>query len=232
MDQIKDAFNKVKEEMNLLKKDITKINQELNNIQNILLELFKSNYFEQNSGEIPSSTHNIENKTIQHINSTHLDIPTHPSTHKLPFKDFKSQNIYTSIGNGGVPTDRQTDRQTDKQEGISSEKPPLDPLIILDQLDNIKKELRLKIKKLTNQEMLVLSYLYQLEDQGYEVTYNSLSVKLHLSESSVRDYIQRIINKGIPLTKEKINNKQIMLHIPYNFKRLASLNTLIHLREL
>ena len=61
--------------------------------------------------------------------------------------------------------------------------------------------------------MLVLSSIYQLEDQGYLVDYPLLSSKLSLSQSSIRDYIQRIINKGFSLSKEKVNNKQIILHI-------------------
>ena len=80
--------------------------------------------------------------------------------------------------------------------------------------------------------MLVLSSIYQLEDQGYLVDYPLLSSKLSLSQSSIRDYIQRIINKGFSLSKEKVNNKQIILHITDEFRQLVSLDTLIKLREL
>ena len=104
--------------------------------------------------------------------------------------------------------------------------------ILLNQLDSLKKEIRLKVKHLTPQEMLVLSSIYQLEDQGYLVDYPLLSSKLSLSQSSIRDYIQRIINKGFSLSKEKVNNKQIILHITDEFRQLVSLDTLIKLREL
>lgn len=104
--------------------------------------------------------------------------------------------------------------------------------LLLDQLDSLKKEIRLKVKRLTPQEMLVLSSIYQLEDQGYLVDYPLLSSKLSLSQSSIRDYIQRIINKGFSLSKEKVNNKQVILHITDEFRQLVSLDTLIKLREL
>ncbi|MEK6890738.1 MAG: hypothetical protein AABX03_01235, partial [Nanoarchaeota archaeon] len=82
------------------------------------------------------------------------------------------------------------------------------------------------------QEMVVLSAIYQFEDEGALIDYAFLASKLTLSESSIRDYIQRIISKGIPLEKEKINNKKILLHIPNDLRRLASLETLLNLRSL
>jgi len=84
---------------------------------------------------------------------------------------------------------------------------------ILENLDNLKKEIRLKFKRLTTQEFKVFSAIYQLEQEQKQVDYTLLSNKLKLSESSIRDYISRIIFKGIPIIKQKINNKQIILHI-------------------
>jgi len=204
-----------------------------------------------------NQTHNLQNQTIRHINQTHPETSTHSSTHIYPLQPLKPQYSHISTGNQGVSTDRQTDRQTDtnhqktqktsqtpqntqqnqtfqtqQQTPQPEQKLEPNPTLILEQLDTIKKELRLKIKRLTNQEMLVLSSIYQFEDQDLIVDYKLLSQKLSLSESSIRDYIKRIISKGIPIIKEKINNKRIILHISANLKQLATLNTLISLREL
>ena len=80
--------------------------------------------------------------------------------------------------------------------------------------------------------MLVFSTIYALEEQYREVDYNKLALKLGLSQSSARDYVQKLINKGIPITKEKLNNKKILLHISPELKKIASLNTIVQLREI
>jgi hypothetical protein len=41
-----------------------------------------------------------------------------------------------------------------------------------------------------------------------------------------------MINKGIPIHKNKINNKKITLSISPDLKKIASLPTIIRLREL
>ena len=217
MDQVKEAFQKVKEDINFLKQEISNIHKELAEIQSSILTLFSETH--QNSNQ-------TNQQTLRHINTTHSNTPTDTSTHKYHFQALKSQNISNSIGNKGVSTDRQTNQQTDRQEILPNSS------FILDQLDNLKRETILKFKHLTNQEMLVFSLIYQLEDQGFLVDYSLLSSNLNLSESSIRDYIQRIISKGIPLEKEKVNNKKIILHISQDLKKLASLDTLIQLREL
>ena len=224
MDYIKEAFDKVKEDTNSLKQNMGDIKKELKEIQLSILRLIK----------LTSSTHKDETPTLRHINKTQKLT----STHKLVFKTFKPQNIHSSTGNQGVSTDRQTDRQTDKtpqnksKMGQIHQNNDLDPSIILSQLDSLKKDIRLKIKRLTTQELLIFSSIYQFEDQGQIVDYSFLSTYLNLSESSIRDYVQRIINKGIPIFKEKINNKRIILHISEDLKKLATLDTLLKLREL
>ncbi|GEM_PF-591344 len=103
---------------------------------------------------------------------------------------------------------------------------------ILSSLDSLKKEIRLKFKRLTNQEILIFSTIYQLEEEGNLVDYHMIAEVLALSESSVRDYVQKIINKGIPVDKEKVNNKRILLAISPDLKKIASLDTIMQLRDL
>jgi hypothetical protein len=154
-----------------------------------------------------------------------------------------SQNLGVSTGNRGVPTDRQTNQQTDQQimssQNIEEKSPNKAPEStfpnvseILANLDNLKKEVRLKFKRLTSQEIQVFSLIYSLEEDGNAVDYKLLSDKMSLSESSLRDYVLKLERKGIPITKEKLNNKRIILHISPDLKKIASLNTILQLRDL
>ncbi|MFA5020253.1 MAG: hypothetical protein WC533_04095 [Candidatus Pacearchaeota archaeon] len=258
MDLIKEAFQKIKYDISCLSNEIVAIKKELSEIQLSILEFTKFNNKiiegvnvkpheypstdRQTDKQTDTSTDNPTlrqiNPTLRQINPTHKGVYINTSTDNYPFKPLKRQYIDVSIGNNGVSTDRQTDRQTDTsthnltQNLEKQQKTATDTTLILEQLDIIKKELRIKIKKLTSQEMLVLSTIYKLEEEGRSVDYSLISEVLTLSESSIRDYIQRIIAKGIPLEKEKLNNKRVILSISRDFKRLASINTLISLREL
>ena len=239
MDPIKDAFNKVKDDFSYLKEEIYDIKKELEEIQLSILNLIKDNFL---SNSIVS-TDRHSNKTVRQINTTDNYFKTDSSTDILLFKGLKELNIESSIGNKGVSTDRQTDRQTDKSsQNISYLKKNLindqfndtnlsTTNTLINQLDLLKQDFKSKFKKLTNQEMLVFSTIYQYDLLDNKIDYTFLAGKLSLSESSIRDYIQRMILKGIPLVKEKINNKKIILHIPEDLKKLASLDTLISLRE-
>lgn len=220
MDPIKEAFIKIKQDILSLKQDIYQIKNQIQTIQ----------------------THNIIQETQQ----------TDNQTHNYNFNTEFTHKIKSSIGNDGVPTDRQTDQQTDKQIQNSSYNPTnkqnshkliinlKDPISqfkraneVLSSLDDVKKEIRLKFKNLTPQEMLVFSTLYSMEEQKIDkITYNILSNQLKLSESSIRDYINKLIKKGIPIEKIRQNNKTILLKISKDLKNIVTLNTILQLREL
>jgi DNA-binding transcriptional regulator LsrR (DeoR family) len=59
-----------------------------------------------------------------------------------------------------------------------------------------------------------------------------ISQKLGLSESSIRDYTHKIIKKGVPLIKIKENNKKVTLSVAQDLKKIASLQTILALRNL
>jgi len=220
MDPIKQAFQKIKQ-------DIDFLFQEIQGIKRTLEELKIA------------STQPQDTSTISHITS----ILPKTSTDNLALESQKSQNLAFSIGNQGVSTDRQTDRQTDRHiqkfaqtQQIQHQTDKISQLQraseILESLDSLKKEVRFKFKQLTNQEMLIFMTIYQLEEQGLSINYNLLAKKLQLSESSIRDHVGKIIKKGVPLDKIKRDNKKITLSIPPDLKKIASLNTIIQLREL
>ena len=227
-EQLKEAFVKVKQDIDSLADEIYQLKQEIIEIKQIL--------------GISSSS------TVRQITSTYPATSTQTSTVPQEVGGLRTPNLGISIGNQGASTDRQTDRQTDtsthnlgeiplksiesnKEENI--EKNIQEASEILDSLDRLKKEIRLKFKRITPQEMVVFSTIYQLEEQDPENTsYKQLSMILKLSESSVRDYVQRMINKGIPIKKHKIANKKIILSISSELKKIATLSTIIQLREL
>jgi len=225
MDNIKRAFQKVKEDVDLLRQEINFLKLNLNETRKKIVEISEL------IKRINKNT-NITTSTDNYIIPTHS---THPSTHNLPLEALNHQNMSISTGNQGAPTDRQTDRQTDtngKNDVLNNKNSIENAVKILNSLDSIKKEIRLKFKRLTEQELLVFSTLYQLDEEiGYS-DYKTLSQKLNLTESSIRDYIGRLIRKGIPVEKNKINNKNVQLSISKNLKKIATLSTILQLRDL
>ena len=237
MDELKEAFLRVRNDINFLFNELNSIKDDLEQTKISLVEMkdslnmLKGLIFQQTNRQTDKQTKE-EVPTREPFYSTE---GTHNSTYNLTIKALKPENLGVSTGNDGVPTDKQTNRQTDKQTENSSHNTKdsfESALRVLDSLDVLKKELRIKFKRLTDQEMAVFSVLYQLsEEQGYS-DYKSLSVRLNLSESSIRDYIGKIIFKGIPIEKTKINNKNIQLSISKNLKKIASLQTISQLREI
>ncbi|MBS3093832.1 hypothetical protein J4456_04615 [Candidatus Pacearchaeota archaeon] len=227
-ESLKNAFQKVKGDINFLNEEILNLKISLNSLLDSLRNVNHS--YDRILGEI---------STIRQIIKTDPVSPTHNPTVPWEIRGLKPQNLPISSGNEGVPTDRQTNQQTDNSTHILAHKPPRsiennlkEATEILGSLDTLKKEIRLKFKHLTHQEMTVFSTIYQLEEQIQEVTYSILSKHLRLSESSVRDYVQKIVTKGIPLKKEKLNNKKILIKISPELKQIASLATIIKLREI
>lgn len=219
MDPIKEAFLKIKEEISSLKNDINMLKNDISDIQNLIQT---------------NPTHIQSQNTNPTDNQTHIQ--TNP-TQNIGLERPYNQNYDISTGNKGVPTDTQTDTQTIQQTQNTPEKEYFSEFKkaseTLESLDNIKKGIRLKFKRLTPQEMLVFSHLYLLEEQKLdEITYKTLANKMKLTESSIRDYINRLISKGIPIEKTRQNNKTILLSISSDLKNIATLDTIQNLRSI
>ena len=137
---------------------------------------------------------------------------------KTTFDDAK-----ISIGNEGV-LNKQTNKQTVKQTNKH---------IIIDKTGEISKfqtNLEEFFKDLTKQEFLVFLTIYQLEEElRSPVKFSNVSKHLNLSESCIRGYIKRLLDKGAPLTRTKINNKIVLLSIYPDFKALNLRNRLTDL---
>ena len=226
-EQIKQSFLRVKHDILSLEEEMKTLKSELGEIKTLLISLHE----EINSQKLIKLA-SVPIPTHKPSIPTYPTNPTHNPTVPQEIGGLITPFLGTSTGNKGVPTDRQTDRQTDQQtENMESNLQEASE--ILESLDKIKREIRSKFKKLTAQEMIVFSTIYQLEEQDFELAnYKEISRRLKLSESSIRDYVQRIIAKGIPVKKSKINNKKLLLSISSELKKMASLATIMRLREM
>jgi hypothetical protein len=233
---------RLKEEILFLKNELKNLNLLLYNIDEKITNLATTlSTFEQEfnkkslrkspkEDKNPPQTRNPPVSTSRQIIST----DNYLSTDNMQFKSLIRHNSVFSTGNKGVSTDRQTHRQTDRQ--VKSSKNTLEKASeIIDSLDSIKEELKNKFKQLTDQEFLIFSTIYQLEEDTQRknevIDYRLLSSLIHISESSVRDHISSIIKKGIPVDKIKINNKKIALSLSKDLRKVASLSTILHIRE-
>jgi len=233
--KIKEAFTRAKQDIEELRSYIIYLTEQLEDIKRTL---------RQTDRPTDNPTHISQIPTDNYLAPTQTPTDSRTPTDNLPQKALKSQNNDISSGNRGVPTDRQTDRQTDQHTfptpQFRSEAPEItrsSPKIMqvsemLDSLDNFKHELRRQFKSLTAQEMLVYTTIYQLEEEGTTADYHIVAERLKLSESSIRDYILKITKKGIPLIKIKQDNKKVILSIPLELKKIASLQAILTLREL
>jgi hypothetical protein len=235
MDPVREAFSMIKQDISDLHNEIISLKQQISEL--------KQQETPTQTPTVAMNTPTIPTQTPTLL-PTQTDTPTQTPTMDYLVEPLKQPNLPVSIGNGGVPTDKQTNRQTNQQTDNDTERfaqpMPIDPIDefqraqeVLDSLDNIKKSLRLKFKRLTPQEMLVFSTLYTFEDQNIdEITYKLLANNLNLSESSIRDYTNKLINKGIPIIKIRQNNKKIALRIAPDLKNITTLATINQLRNL
>jgi hypothetical protein len=280
-EKIKEAFFRIKEDINVLAQEISQVKEQLEDnalfLKSINDEIsqLKLENITRNSQRVSEKV-SQENPTNPTESQTYSAIPTDNPTHAQEIGGWNTSFLYTSIGNDGVPTDKQTNRQTNQQthfkhgipslgatdlskdsqmfsnvvtnnihENFQEANPEITALTqkpikqqiseateILDSLDNIKKEIRRKFRSITKQEMVVFSMIYVMDEQDPEVDYKKVASRLNLSESSIRDYVQKIVNKGVPIEKEKLNNKKIILHISPELKKIATLDTIIKLRDL
>jgi len=228
MDPIKEAFQKIKEDILLLKSEIESLKLSVQSIS------YKN--VNQNSS-FPNNLTPTNPTQVPYTFPQYSNTPTQSPTLPQEMKGLRYVENGLSTGNEGVPTDTPTYQQTNQQTDKSSYPAPsfsVDTLQrTLDSLDSIKKDIRLKFKRLTSQEMQVFSTIYSLETQGFsEISYKTIAKALNLSESSIRDYVIKILLKGIPIQKSRINNKTISLGISPSLQKLASLSTITRLREL
>jgi len=164
--------------------------------------------------------------------------------------------VSVSTGNKGVPTDsQQTDTQQTATQQISDSQTADKQQIQQTQqigraeaaatvitsitdtqgvglVSDLKKDIMRKFIALTTKEFLIFTDIYIIGEKQGVTSYRDIARETGLTESSIRDYIARLIHKGIPIIKRKVNNKNILLGIPPDLKSLFTLDSLIKLREI
>lgn len=195
MDPVKEAFSKVRQ-------DISDLKASIDLIKNELIEI-KRTFSTPTDKPILSPVASI-NPTIQQTDN-----------HNIPQYSLKNQNTQFSTGNRGVPTDRQTNQPTDQQS-------PNRLASTVEAVDSLKASLKDTFLSLTKQEREVFLMIYDLEERKFNVDYPLLAQKLNLTESSIRDYVLKMIKKGVPISKNKQKNKKVFLSVAPELKRLAS----------
>ncbi|MEM1535734.1 MAG: winged helix-turn-helix domain-containing protein [Candidatus Pacearchaeota archaeon] len=210
-DKLKEAFDRVKQDIFELKQEINLLKAQIDQIYSFLAQIKQiqeSNTFQQK---------------IQHIDTSFFA--------KTAKNEELSLNFQSSKGNEGVPTDQQTNRQTPNRQPTDELKRTfyVSSSQSKEAIINNLKFFQRKFQDLTKQEFFIFSALYILSEKR-KVTYKDIALKTNLSESSVRDYVLRLIKKGVPIMREKLNNKQILLEVPREFRELMPLDVLAKIR--
>jgi len=242
--RLKEAFEKIRLETDFLKSELFLMREELKQVKesfstkefqltNLLISL--NNELEELNGNLRTSQ-----KDVLYINSntSSANLPQ-SNTYSLKFEGIKPY-LPVSSGNEGVPTNPQqtnTQSNTSLAEDFTNKIPQIgEPeksrISIKELVNSMKEELRTKFKALTKQEFKVFSTLFSLEQElNKSLSYKEIALRTGLTESTIRDYIGRLIDKGIPIIKERINNKDILISISPDLRNLASLDSLSSIKR-
>ena len=226
---VKQAFDKVKQDINILSEELLFLHKDIDMMKQQIHDLFL--LVKKPNSPTGAST----------LRQQMLDRPSPQENNSSKYEGIKPY-FNSSTGNRGVSTLRQqtVNRQTDNKIGISDR---FDTFFGIKKTDEkssdissfvkgLKKELKSRFKRLTKQEFYIFSLLYTLtEEKPNSVTYKDIALKAGISESSVRDYVSRLINKKIPIIKRRINNKSIILEIPRELKHLETLDSLASIQK-
>src|SRR3989344_4978766 len=132
---------------------------------------------------------------------------------KEPLNEFKD----SSIGNNGV---KQINKRNHTNLNVVTKEDHI--LTTLRDIDSI-------FKILSKQELKTFLTIYQLEDEGKMVNYNTLALTMGLSINCIRTYIHNLLRKNTPIFRNRINNNNAIFSIKKEFKALNLKNKLINI---
>ena len=246
-DKIKEAFEKIKGEINSLNYQIELIKKSLDSVASFLEKnitnqkynrVFSNSLARQIEGikrEIEDLKQEIKEKEtpahLRHIADMPLAFEKDKEI-KQPKKPEFNHFRHVSTGNEGVPADSQqtVNRQSTHLQHIKIPKKE-EKEDIAEIAQKYKEDFEKSFRKLTKQERVIFYMLYSLDDKHGFVDYKMLSSSTNLTPSSIRDYISRLIQKEMPIIKERLNNKKIILKITQNFKNLIKLDTILKILD-
>ncbi len=79
---------------------------------------------------------------------------------------------------------------------------------------------------LTNQEKQVFKMMYELEAEGLKITYTAIADMMGISTSLAREYISSMIEKGVPVIKNYLDQK-VYLNLEPKFKEIQTKQNII-----
>jgi hypothetical protein len=217
-EKLREAFAKIKKDMDFLRQEINNIKQDLGDLIHLITRSTHPQQFDTQNGKIKGI------KPYKAISTGNDGVPADSQ------QTFDTSEI-PEIEEKPLQKEQET-KETTPETPQTSEAPQRLSLRQLKKVvDNFTEDLKIKFKSLSKQEFFVFSLVYNLDIQGQKPDYKTIAIKAGLTESSVRDYISRLIHKGIPLKKEKINNKSIVILVPDELKSLATLDNLTRLKQ-
>jgi len=230
-DRVKTSFDKVKSEILELRKELISLKEELNELkyENMTKKAFERGLEEIKPNLAPEiSTGNRGVSTLRQTDTQTFDTPSFPLDDK-PSEDFDTSTHSSTDTSTHIRHTPEKLRHFDTSFDTSSTtKSGIKDLTNL--MESLKSDLKKKFESLTKQEFFIFSVLFTVDKTQNQVTYQDLAVRTGLTPSSIRDYIQRIGQKGIPIIKERINNKLTVLKIPPELRNLATLDNLMRIR--
>ncbi len=256
-ESISRSFKKIKEEMLFLYNQMLDLGEQLSQIKSTLYDLSQEIQSQKvnpdtssvgmqqktkNPADNPPYNREISPISTFSIGNGGVPADSQQTVSRQPTHENPQESI-SSISQDSLddePQIPQIDLRYPKQESLKQEETRLPPgpkpeEIRLDNLpvilEKLKKDLKQKFKNLTNQEILVFSIIYTLNEEIPEVSYKDIALKANLTEGSIRDYVSRLEHKGIPLIKEKRNNKLVVIRIPDELKNITTLDNLTKLKK-
>jgi len=244
--EIKNELTTIKQEIHDPNHELSKLREELNELryEQLTKNALKESKFELKPPEILNnpikpnfmpeiSSGNRGVSTLRHFDTQTDNTPSFPL-------DGKSSEVQITPADTSTQTSTHTqhipeklrhfDTNFDTSTHKSEQKTKISDLTNL--MDSLRSDLKRKFLSLTKQEFYIFSILFTLDKTQNPVTYQNLAVRTGLTSSSIRDYISRIIQKGVPILKEKVNNRLTVLKIPPELRNLATLDNLMRIRGL
>src|SRR3989338_377511 len=173
-----------------------------------------SNQALKHTSETPNNTFLDQSSTIRQDNQS---ITNQSPVNQSPITKKKEENSDFKLSKGIISEN--FFKKITKQEAIQEQK--------LETIKSFKTNINDIFRNISKQELRVFLTIYQLEDDKIEATYATVSQQIKLSESCIRGYISTIIKKGLPLSKQKLNNQKTVFFIIPEFKSLGLKSKLI-----
>ena len=181
-------------------------------------------------------------QSFQKVKEDIMEAKTAINSQKDDFNSLKSKidEIYTvifkikeeiivfkksSTGNNGVNNNQQqsTTINNSKQSTANNQQSTHQPELPL--------QLTQTFKQLTDREFSVFMAMIELEHQLPEITYADLANKLKISEPTIRNVINCLISKKVPIQKNRFFNKKVSLLVNPSLKTTPFLEKIIQLRN-